>query len=144
MRLIDADEALERIDALCEKYKSDIRSNALLKHTWTFIKRCPTVEPCDDTVKLTKEAYSELCLSASKWNELQTIKTQKPKTGHWIDTDEWKETVDGFEQWGYFRKCSKCGYVFKFLEIDNYCPNCGCLMDRTEFDKYVKAEGYDE
>jgi len=30
------------------------------------------------TVLITKEAYSELCLSASKWNELQTIKTQEP------------------------------------------------------------------
>ena len=49
-------------------------------------------------------------------------------TGEWIDTDEWHETVDGFEQWGYFRKCSKCGYVFKFLESDNYCPNCGVKM----------------
>ena len=56
----------------------------------------------------------------------------QPKTGHWIDTDEWRETVDGFEQWGYFRKCSKCGYVFKFLEIDNYCPNCGAKMDESE------------
>ena len=55
--------------------------------------------------------------------------TPKQRTGHWIDTDEWRETVDGFEQWGYFRKCSKCGYVFKFLEIDNYCPNCGCKME---------------
>ena len=54
--------------------------------------------------------------------------TPTERTGHWIDTDEWRETVDGFEQWGYFRKCSECGYVFKFLEIDNYCPNCGCRM----------------
>jgi len=54
------------------------------------------------------------------------------KTGHWIDTDEWRETVDGFEQWGYFRKCSRCGYVFKFLEIDNYCPNCGAKMEIQE------------
>ena len=54
---------------------------------------------------------------------------ENQKTGHWIDTDEWRETVDGFEQWGYFRKCSRCGYVFKFLEIDNYCPNCGAKME---------------
>lgn len=56
----------------------------------------------------------------------------EPRKGHWIDTDEWRETVDGFEQWGYFRKCSKCGYVFKFLEIDNYCPNCGADMREVE------------
>lgn len=60
--------------------------------------------------------------------EQQPFVKQEPKIGHWIDTDEWRETVDGFEQWGYFRKCSKCGYVFKFLEIDNYCPNCGADM----------------
>ena len=28
-------------------------------------------EPCRDAVLLTKEAYSQLCLEASKWNELQ-------------------------------------------------------------------------
>lgn len=57
---------------------------------------------------------------------------EREKVGHWIDTDEWRETVDGFEQWGYFRKCSKCGYVFKFLEIDNYCPNCGAKMESED------------
>lgn len=56
--------------------------------------------------------------------------TPLPK-GHWVDTDEWRETVDGFEQWGYFRKCSKCGYVFKFLEIDNYCPSCGSKNEKV-------------
>lgn len=56
----------------------------------------------------------------------------KRQTGHWIETDEWRETVDGFEQWGYFRKCSKCGYVFKFLEIDKFCPNCGARMAESE------------
>ena len=127
------------------------------------------------TVLITKEAYSELCLSASKWNELQTIKTQEPcadaisrqavldyidempsdltadgrrmirrrtleeyisdtlppvtpqpKTGHWIDA-------------GSGQECSECGSVHD--TATNYCPDCGCLMDRTEFDEYVKTEG---
>lgn len=67
------------------------------------------------------------------------LKQQEPKIGHWIDADEWCETVDGFEQWGYFRKCSKCGYVFKFLEIDNYCPNCGeCKKDGRTLDEFIE------
>ena len=66
-------------------------------------------------------AYHALCM-------IKDLPTIQPKKGEWIQTDEWKETVDGFERWGYFEKCSKCGYVFKELEIDNFCPNCGADM----------------
>ena len=50
------------------------------------------------------------------------------KKGHWIETDAWTETVDGFEEWGHFRKCSECEHEFKYLESDNFCPNCGADM----------------
>ena len=80
-------------------------------------------EPITDRIEYGTDGNSYR-LTISNGKEFE----QEPKTGHWIDTDEWRETVDGFEQWGYFRKCSKCGYVFKFLEIDNYCPNCGIKM----------------
>lgn len=69
MRLIDADEAIKRIDALCEKYKSDIRDNALLKHTSIFIKRCPTVDPCSDDVldKIKADIREELSRNNHSW-----------------------------------------------------------------------------
>ena len=47
-----------------------------IKRTWND-KLCEKIlkaleqEPCEDAVYLTKEAYSQLCLEASKWNELQ-------------------------------------------------------------------------
>ena len=97
-------------------------------------------EPCEDAIsrQATLEPYrvlkdtDTLCVALIRANIMQqppvNVLKQESKTGHWIDTDEWRETIDGFEQWGYFRKCSRCGYVFKFLEIDNYCPNCGCRM----------------
>lgn len=81
---------------------------------------------------LCKELYDKLKIIYDKgYQDCKKALEQEPKTGHWIETDEWRETVDGFEQWGYFRKCNKCGYVFKFLEIDNYCPNCGARMNEV-------------
>lgn len=46
----DLDEALKEID----EYEQGLEQ-----------------QPCEDAVYLTKEAYSQLCLEASKWNELQ-------------------------------------------------------------------------
>jgi tRNA G26 N,N-dimethylase Trm1 len=94
----------------------------------------------EEAYKTIKENLCAMCAYGSQCMESCDIRgcdnrdaikalEQEPRKGHWIDTDEWRETVDGFEQWGYFRKCSKCGYVFKFLEIDNYCPNCGAKME---------------
>lgn len=124
-------------DAISRQAVLDLLFNAYIKTELT-------------SIGYASKEYAELCVD--ELNELPTVNPQytddeiqkiqdleqaeiqkayelgKPETGHWIDTDEWRETVDGFEQWGYFRKCSKCGYVFKFLEIDNYCPNCGCRM----------------
>ena len=126
-RLIDADEALERIDALCEKYKSDIRSNALLKHTWTFIKRCPTVEPCD--VAISRQAVLDILeREGHKWGNnyrdwvdaVKTVETLppvnlQPKTGHWIE-------YRGYDSYS----CSECD---EFVDKKSrYCPNCGCRM----------------
>ena len=99
-------------------------------------------EPCDDAISRAYiepivEELENICINGDEYilNLLADIKNAPSvtqKSGEWIDTDEWCETVDGFEQWGYFRKCSKCGYVFKFLEIDNYCPNCGARMESEE------------
>lgn len=58
------------------------------------------------------------------------VNPQVPKTGHWIG--------DNQAFWIY-AKCSECGSVHN--TATNYCPDCGCLMDRTEFDEYVKTEG---
>ena len=52
------------------------------------------------------------------------------KTGHWIGDNQ---------AFYIYAKCSECESVHDIAT--NYCPDCGCLMDRTEFDEYVKTEG---
>ena len=80
-------------------------------------ENCDLVMPTEDIFETYKMAIKAL---------------EQKQTGHWIETDEWRDEINGFEQWGYYHKCSECGYVFKFLEIDNFCPNCGIRMGMSE------------
>lgn len=52
---------------------------------------------------------------------------QKPKTGHWIQKEDW--------YCEYF-KCSVCGELFCFIDgtpgMYNYCPNCGSRMSEPQ------------
>ena len=110
----DLNEALDMAIKALEQQPCDAISREYILSK----AHCCCGELCDD-------AY---CVDADDIKEAPSVQP-KAKVGHWIETDEWRETVDGFEQWGYFHKCSECGYVFKFLEIDNYCPNCGAKME---------------
>lgn len=48
---------------------------------------------------------------------------------------EWLPKPDGRF---IYAQCSKCGEVHD--TASNYCPSCGCLMYRIDFDAYIKAE----
>lgn len=37
-----------------------------------------------------------------------------------------------------YAQCSECGEIHD--TASNYCPSCGCLMDRNDFNAYIKAE----
>lgn len=57
---------------------------------------------------------------------LRQLPSSEPKTGHWIDREEYDA-----DRW----KCSECGRTEQYQE--NYCPNCGCCM----VDEQKKSEG---
>ena len=99
-------------------------------------------EPCSDAISrqavldYIDEMPSDLTADGRRMIRRRTLEeyisdtlppvTPQPKTGHWIDA-------------GSGQECSECGSVHD--TATNYCPDCGCLMDRTEFDEYVKTEG---
>lgn len=56
-------------------------------------------------------------------NEILALPSAQ-KTGHWIDITG--ATVDGCFLW----VCSECGD--EYLEDTDYCPSCGCRMEREE------------
>lgn len=48
---------------------------------------------------------------------------------------EWLPRPDGRF---IYAQCSECGEIHD--TASNYCPSCGCLMDRNGFNAYIKAE----
>ena len=48
---------------------------------------------------------------------------------------EWLPKPDGRF---IYAQCSECGKIRD--TASNYCPFCGCLMDRNDFDTYIKSE----
>ena len=64
-------------------------------------------------------------------DECPTINPQEPKTGHWIVSKEKS-----------LARCSNCKFLLKdkdeiklfdtFVQGYNYCPYCGCKMEREE------------
>lgn len=52
---------------------------------------------------------------------------------------EWLPNPDGRF---IYAQCSECGTVHD--TASNYCPSCGCLMDKNEFNAYIKAESEDK
>lgn len=52
--------------------------------------------------------------------KLPSVKSQNPKTGHWIRRNAF------LVPW----KCSECNYESE--RYDNYCPNCGARMESEE------------
>ena len=51
----------------------------------------------------------------------QPVNPQEPKTGHWIDREEYDA-----DRW----KCSECGRTVLWQE--KFCPNCGAKMEVSE------------
>lgn len=96
IRLIDANALKEEVN------KKNVvgRFNTIM-----LIDNAPTVE----CVALTKEAYSDLCLRASR---------ERPK-GEWVVKEG---TV------ACYTACNKCDYADYNHKRPNYCPNCGADM----------------
>lgn len=46
---------------------------------------------------------------------------------------EWLPRPDGRF---IYAQCSECGEIHDVAT--NYCPSCGCVMDRNDFNKYLR------
>lgn len=117
MRLIDANALKEHITEIFEtEEKIDKKWAMGLKYSLKIIDNAPTIKG----EILTEEAYSDLCLRASR---------ESPQ-GEWVN----KEKCLGEVRWHDF-VCSVCGHSGEddegIFENWNFCPNCGADM-RTE------------
>ena len=116
---------------------------------------CP-IEPCEDAVHLTKEAYSQLCLEASKWNELKECEdavsradvidqlhqsinlleaedriNDLPSVQPKAKTGVWMRVLTVSPK-VFCNRCSECGYEQFYAERYNFCPYCGAGMRGEE------------
>ena len=68
-----------------------------------------------------------------KVNALPTI--EEHRTGRWIKHTLWSEGCGMGESYGYYYMCSECGKEVRggYKKCsNNYCPNCGAKMERSE------------
>ena len=124
-----AEDAIKSI-AEHDVYKGDFEDSK--KWAKILLDNAPIFEvkggELEDAIILTKEAYSDLCLRASKVSEdiISRERLKKsvipimqefsmPNRGEWVASRE-------YVRW----ECSECG----FLSIDDYpyCPWCGAKM----------------
>lgn len=57
-------------------------------------------------------------------NELPSVNTQEPKTGHWIKGYTFPD--------GAYWKCDKCNELIKVKIPMRYCNNCGAKMESED------------
>ena len=74
--------------------------------------------------------------------ELPSVKPQVICPSHGVDckdcpviNGEWVAKPDGRF---IYAQCSNCGEIHDVAS--NYCPSCGCIMDKNDFNAYIKAE----
>ena len=48
---------------------------------------------------------------------------QPVRHGRWMDCKPYNPEFNGY-------KCSECGARYQGFSPDNYCPNCGAIMDK--------------
>ena len=104
MRLIDADAVINELEEMANnEWNISVGSSKGLNDAIDVIDNAPTVEG----EILTEEAYSDLCLRASR---------ERPQ-GEWIEGTQ-----------GYY--CSECETIDRFYFEHNFCPNCGASMKK--------------
>ena len=132
MRLIDADEFLEKMIFVCGTTKVAAMD---------VIDELPTIEPCEDAISIEvaiqttwmilngmgypKDQNEELDQTIKAvFNTAPRVAPSRP-SGEWIITEQ-----DNGHKWTH-RKCSECGKgVIEPLGISamKFCPNCGAQM----------------
>jgi hypothetical protein len=77
-----------------------------------------------DKVKQTITMYEAMCIFNDYLEEI---------SGEWLPKPD-KRFI--------YAQCSECGEIHD--TASNYCPSCGCLMDRNDFNAYIKAESEEQ
>lgn len=98
------------------------------------ISRQAVMDALCDGCELFKNGEQTCRLKCEEYHFLATLPpvTPQPKTGHWIQTNEFFINQDG--QFIYKFICSECKSLSYFRKSNkkaigaNVCPNCGCRM----------------
>lgn len=120
MRLIDADELIER---LLESRREETETTLKLER---FIKKQPTIAIDDDLIS--REALVDDLSDNAGWDftsrigmiiSRQPTIEPEPKRGRWVT----HRVAKGSEM------CDQCGFVQLQHRVNNYCPYCGARME---------------
>lgn len=111
MRLIDADEAIERIEKEIEREKAKI-------YEWEHNRKDREgYYDVDAKIKQYRRNITYCKADIAGLRSYPTINAEPVRHGKWVKKNESSRII----------KCTECGREKIFKE--NYCPNCGAKMD---------------
>ena len=131
------------------EYKKCINEHRQLAEWLRDYKRLKEQEPCEDAIS--RQAAIDFINAGHlinpnepRWSDNEVVNFLKsrpsvnpqPKTGHWIQTNEFFINQDG--QFIYKFICSECKSLSYFRKSNkkaigaNVCPNCGAKMQEVE------------
>lgn len=158
---VECDDAISRQAALkelkesAEHHANDSREEALLRRDRDIIRALPPVtpQPCEDAVSrqavldcatLITSIPTEdwdigdwVCLFRDRVSQLPSVRSQEPKTGHWISHREHCRNLGVMPSGlGAYEWCSNCDCGIDVREWHrnnyNFCPNCGARMESKQ------------
>ena len=132
---VDAECDIERS---CSKCELMMPSKEPILEAYKMAISALEQQPCDDAIsredviKLVECSGYDLQFrtdNADMCDDVRKLPSVQPsRKGHWIEGEEWCETVNGFERWGNDYTCSECGLPLGRYTLTDFCPNCGADM----------------
>lgn len=131
-RLLEQEPCVIKMREATQKEKDSVEEY-IKNNSVTIV---PTYEPCEDAISRQAALNCAVTIDGGEYREngtyvdIDDIKalpsiTPTEKMGRWVRTISENGVTSAV-------RCSRCGFEDNRYELFNYCPKCGCKMQKVE------------